>query len=71
MIKIEIVKDGVKTTLEREKVEPIEALDDLLNLLFVAGFELETIEKAILEFSGKLKNNHKNDTETFQNTRSL
>ena len=71
MIKIEIVKDGVKTTLERENIEPIEALDDLLNLLFVMGFELETIEKAIIDFSEKLKNNHKNDTQTFQNTRSL
>jgi archaellum component FlaD/FlaE len=71
MIKIEIFKDGVKTTLEREKVEPLEALDDLLNLLFVTGFELENIEKAILDFSEKLKNNHKNDTQTFQNTRSL
>jgi hypothetical protein len=71
MIKIEIVKDGVKTTLERENIEPIEALDDLLNLLFVTGFELETIEKAIIDFSEKLKNNHKNDTQTFQNTRSL
>jgi hypothetical protein len=71
MIKIEIVKDGVKTTLERENIEPIEALDDLLNLLFVTGFDLEPIEKAILDFSEKLKNNHKNDTQTFQNTRSL
>jgi archaellum component FlaD/FlaE len=71
MIKIEIVKDGVKTTLEREKVEPLEALDDLLNLLFVTRFEIENIEKAILDFSEKLKNNHKNDTQTFQNTRSL
>ena len=56
MIKIEIVKDGVKTTLERENIEPIEALDDLLNLLFVMGFELETIEKAIIDFSENLKN---------------
>lgn len=71
MIKIEIVKDGVKTTLERENIEPIEALDDLLNMLFVMGFELETIEKAIIDFSENLKNNHKNDTKAFQNTRSL
>jgi hypothetical protein len=37
MIKIEIHKDGLKTALEREIIEPIDALDDLMNLLFVTG----------------------------------
>lgn len=71
MIKIEIHKDGAKTTLERENIEPIEALDDLMNLLFVSGFEINAVEKAIIDCADKLKNNHKNDTKTFQNTCSL
>ena len=71
MIKIEIHKDGLKTTLERETIDPVEALDDLMNLLFVSGFEISSVEKAIIDCAEKLKNNHKNDTQTLQNTRSL
>ena len=71
MIKIEIHKDGAKTTLERENIEPIDALDDLVNLLFVTGSEIDSIEKAIIDFADKLKNKHKNETQTLQNTRSL
>ena len=59
MIKIEIHKDGAKTTLERENIEPIDALDDLMNLLFVTGSEIDSIEKAIIDFADKLKNKHK------------
>ncbi len=32
MIKIEISTGGGKLTLERENIEPVEALDDLMNL---------------------------------------
>ena len=71
MIKIEIATEGGKLTLERENIDPVEALDDLMNLLFISGFEIDSVEKAILDCAEKLKNNHKNDTKTVQNTCSL
>jgi hypothetical protein len=71
MIKIEISTGGGKLTLERENIEPVEALDDLMNLLFVSGFEINSVEEAIIDCAEKIKNNHKNDTKTVQNTCSL
>jgi len=71
MIKIEININGAKTSVEREIVDPVQAFDDLLNLLFVSGIDTEELVKSIIETSNKIKNNHKNESKDLPNTCSI
>lgn len=71
MILIQIETDGVIHSTTREKIEPVDCLDDLINLLFVAGYEIDDIQKAILETAEHIKNNHKNESKTIPNTCSI
>jgi hypothetical protein len=71
MILIQIETDGVIHSTTREKIDPVHSLDDLMNLLFVAGYDLDEIQKAILETAEQIKNNHKNESKTIPNTCSI
>ena len=71
MILIQIETDGVIHSTTREKIDPVHSLDDLMNLLFVAGYEIEDIQKAIVETAEHIKNNHKNESKTIPNTCSI
>jgi hypothetical protein len=71
MILIQIENDGVIHSTTREKIEPVNCLDDLINILFMAGYEIEDIQKAILETAEHIKNNHKNEPKTIPNTCSI
>lgn len=71
MILIQIENDGVIHTTTREKIDPVNCLDDLINILFVSGFEIEDVQKAILETAEQIKKNHKNESKTIPNTCSI
>lgn len=71
MIKIEISSERIKHTVEREDINPETSLDDLINILFISGYDISDIEIAIISLADKLENKHKNDKETIQNSRSL
>ena len=71
MIRIEIINEGSKTVIEREEIHPVTALDDLLNILFISGFELEDIREALQILTNPQKNNHKNESKDVQNTCSI
>jgi len=71
MMKIEITKEGVKHSVERENDDLSTSFQDFINLLFIVGYEPEDIEKLIEEIVKNTKQNHKNEPKTFQNTCSL
>ena len=58
-MKIEITKDGSKYVVERKNFDAETAFDDFLNLLFIAGIDIEDLQKIIK--SEKVKQNHKKD----------
>jgi len=60
-MKLELTINGNKFSVEREGFEAEVAFDDFLNLLFVAGIELEDIEEILKLSNNKLKENHKKD----------
>lgn len=66
MITIQIQLGEVKYIIERNNLEASQALDDLLNLLFISGVDLTAIEKALSSYK-KPENNHKNE-KTIQNS---
>lgn len=69
-MKIEITLHGSKYVVEREKFKAETAFDDFLNLLFIAGVEVEDLQK-IIETS-KTKQNHKKDeSKRIQNSSHL
>jgi len=71
MILIQIENDGVIHSTTREKVDPVNCLDDLINILFVSGLDIEEVQKAILETAEQIKKNHKNEPKTNTNTCSI
>lgn len=70
MIKIEIRTESSIHTIERQKVDGVQALDDLLNLLFISQSDVKEIQKAIVETADKIKKDHKNDSKV-QHTCSI
>jgi hypothetical protein len=60
-MKLELTINGNKFSIQRETFEAEVAFDDFLNLLFVAGIELEDIEEILKLSNNKLKENHKKD----------
>lgn len=70
MIKIEIRTDNSSHTIERQDANPVQALDDLLNLLFISNTDVNEIQKAIIETADKIKKDHKNESKV-QNTCSI
>lgn len=60
-MKIEITLHNNKYVVERESFDVEIAFDDFLNLLFIAGVDIQELEKITTISSDKIKQNHKKD----------
>jgi len=60
-MKIEITLHNNKYVVERESFDVETAFDDFLNLLFIAGVDIQELEKITTISSDKIKQNHKKD----------
>jgi hypothetical protein len=58
-MKIEITLNSNKYVIERETFDVETAFDDFLNLLFIAGVDIQELEKIIAITPYKAKKNHK------------
>ena len=60
-MKIEITLNSNKYVIERESFDVEIAFDDFLNLLFIAGVDIQELEKITTITPDKSKQNHKKD----------
>ena len=60
-MKIEITLNSNKYVIERESFDVEIAFDDFLNLLFIAGVDIQELEKITTITPDKSKKNHKKD----------
>ncbi len=71
-MKIEITLNSNKYVIERESFDVEIAFDDFLNLLFIAGVDIQELEKITTITPDKAKKNHKKDeSKNLQNTCNL
>ena len=71
MLRIEIKSESSTHTIERTEFGPVQALDDLINLLFMAKYDIIEIQKAILESAESIKKDHKDEAGKVQRTCSI
>ena len=71
MLRIEIKSESSIHTIERTEFEPVQALDDLINLLYMSKYDITEIQKAVIEFAESIKKDHKNEAGKVQRTCSI
>lgn len=71
MIRIEIIRNGARNIIERDEVDVITSMEDLMNLLFISGTDIHELEESFVTISQDIKNKHKNEQQANQNPRTL
>lgn len=61
LIRIEVIRNGSKHTIERQGIDPTLIFEDIINILFASEVDIELLKKTILEIADTIKENHSNE----------